>query len=122
MLAETNISPRSENRKRRHRKTASDHLREALQNLAYDKVRIATHKETAWASITFAGTRHRLDLLFDGPDAVQAGEHFLAELPDHEFSIPRQLVADANVLEVDHRMTPRPTMAVTIELLLLEDS
>ena len=103
------------------RRTASDHLRDALLALGQGKARIASHRETAWASITFAGTRHRLELLFEG-DAVAAGEAFIEALPEHEFAIPRQLVADAAVMEVDHRMTPEPRLAVAVELLLLEDA
>ncbi|WEK47587.1 MAG: hypothetical protein P0Y56_04650 [Candidatus Andeanibacterium colombiense] len=84
-------------------------------------MRIASHRETAWASITFAGARHRLELLFDGVEAVAAGENFIAALPDHEFDIRGQLVADAAVIEADHRLLPKPRLAVAVELLLLED-
>jgi hypothetical protein len=45
---------------------------------------------------------------------------FITFLPEHEFAIPGQLVADAAVVEVDHRLTP-PRMIVTCELLLLEE-
>ena len=107
---------------RRARRAPSDHLREALQALAEGHARIASHRETAWASITFAGTRHRLELLFEGAEAVTAGEAFIAALPDHEFAIPCQLVADAAVMEVDHRQVPEPRMVLAIELLLLEDA
>ena len=104
------------------RRTAGDHLRAALQALSGGHARIASHRETSWASVTFAGTRHRLELLFEGAAAVEAGELLLAELPEHEFDIPRQLVADATVREVDHRMLPEPCLAASIELLLLEDA
>ncbi len=81
---------------------------------------LLTHSKKAWASITFAGTRHRVSLLFAGAEAVAAGEAFIAALPDHEFSIPGQLVADASVSEVEHRIVPDPRLAVTCELLLEE--
>ncbi|MBY6014506.1 hypothetical protein KUV75_06270 [Qipengyuania gaetbuli] len=83
---------------------------------------VLTHTEKAWASITFAGTRHTLALLFAGDEAVEAGERFVAELPDHEFAIAGQLVADAGVSEVEHRMVPDPRLLVRCELLLLEDA
>jgi len=105
----------------RARRTVSDRLRETLLGLAGGKARIASHHETAWASITFAGTRHRLELLFEGAEAVAAGEAFIEALPEHEFAIPRQLVADAGVSEVDHRLGPVPRLAVAVELLLLDD-
>ena len=104
------------------RRSAGDRLRSALLDLAGHKGQVITHTEKAWASITFAGTRHLLALVFAGADAVDAGEHFVAELPDHEFAIPGQLVADATIIEVEHRIVPDPRMVVQCELLLLEDA
>ena len=104
------------------RRSASDHLREALLALGSGHMRIASHRETAWASITFPGARHRLEVLFEGEEAVAAGETFIEALPDHEFDIRGQLVADAAVMEVDHRLSPEPRLAISIELLLLEDA
>src|SRR5688572_20416949 len=95
-------------------------LREALLALAGGRATIVSHDEKRWASITFSGTRHRIALAFDGAEAVQAGELFIAFLPEHEFAIPHQLVADAAVIAVDHRLEP-PRMQVSCELLLLEE-
>lgn len=53
---------------------------------------------------------------------MAAGERFIAALPDHEFSIPGQLVADATVTEVNQSTLPDPRMVVTCALLLLEDA
>ena len=74
-----------------------------------------------WASITFAGTRHTVQLAFETPEAIAGGEVLIAELPDHEFALPGQLVADASVSAVDHALAPSPRLTVTCELLLLED-
>ena len=60
-------------------------------------------------------------LLFAGEDAVAAGERFIAALPDHEFALAGQLVADATVTEVEHRLLPSPRLIVTCEVLLLEE-
>ena len=95
-------------------------LREALFALAKGQATIIGHDEKSWASITFAGTRHRLELVFEGAEAVEAGELFIAFLPEHEFAIPGQLVADAAVTAVDHRLEP-PRLQVSCELLLLEE-
>ncbi|KPL67123.1 hypothetical protein SZ64_02830 [Erythrobacter sp. SG61-1L] len=122
MLADPATLPRPTRAVTRGRMNTSDRLRAAVQSLACGHARIASHRETSWASITFAGTRHRLELLFEGAQAVEAGEHFIAELPDYEFDIPRQLVADAAIVEVDHALTPEPRLAVSVELLLLEDA
>ncbi|MBX7457814.1 hypothetical protein K3152_06110 [Qipengyuania sp. 1NDH17] len=83
---------------------------------------VITHTEKAWASITFAGTRHSVSLLFAGEDAVCAGERFIAALPEHEFAIPGQLVADAGIVEVEHRLSPSPRLVLQCDLLLLEDA
>lgn len=99
-----------------------DDLCEALQDLAHGHARFASHQERGWASATFAGTRHRLELLFEGGTGVEAGENFIAALPEHEFVIPGQLVADAAVVEVDHTMLPAPRLTLAIEMLLLIDA
>lgn len=106
----------------RTRRTAADRVRKALADLHDHKGQVLTHTEKAWASITFAGTRHSLSVLFAGEDAVETGEQFVADLPDHEFAIPGQLVADAGVIEVEHRLTPEPRLVVQCELLLLEEN
>jgi hypothetical protein len=103
------------------RRNPAERLREELQALAGGHAEFLSHSEKNWASITFAGTRHRLDLAFAGADAVEAAEQFIAFLPEHEFAIPRQLVADAAVTEVDHRIGADPRMEVRIELLLLDE-
>lgn len=103
----------------RRRRTA-DRLREALLELAHERATILSHSEKSWASVTFAGARHRLVIEFAGAEAIDAGERFIALLPEHEFDIPGQLVADATVTEVDHRLQPQ-RMQVSCELLLLEE-
>jgi len=103
------------------RRVTADHLREALLDLSRGKAAILSHAVKRWASATFTGARHRLELLFDGTEAVEAGELFIACLPEHEFDILGQLVADAAVTEVDHRFEP-PRMTVRCELLLLEEA
>lgn len=104
----------------RRRRSPGERLLEALVALARGKARVLSHSESAWASITFAGTRHRAVLEFSGAEAVEAGECFIAFLPEQEFALPGRLVADAAVVEVDHQIDP-PLMRVTCELLLLEE-
>ena len=104
----------------RVRKGPRERLRDALSALAGGQAQIASHREKSWASITFAGARHTLELAFAGAEAVTAGEAFIADLPEHEFAIPRQLVAEANVVAVDHELNP-PHITVTCEVLMLEE-
>jgi hypothetical protein len=80
------------------------------------------HVERPWASVTFTGTRHTLSLGFAGLPGIAAGEAFIAALPDHEFSIPRQVVIDAAVVAVEHEAAADPKLTVEVELLLLEDA
>lgn len=126
MLLELNLEAKSNPRTMRRyrpRRTDADRVREALMNLAEGRATLLTHEETAWSSITFSGTRHTVILDFDGRDAVEVGESFIDALPEHEFTIPGQLVADATVREVDHRFTgDDERMVVTAVLLLLEES
>lgn len=100
---------------------AAARLREALRALSCDHATIVSHSEKSWASITFAGTRHRVVLEFAGDPAIAAGESFIAFLPEHEFALPGQLVADAAVVAVDHALLPDPRLTVTAELLVLEE-
>ncbi len=96
-------------------------LLSAVLELTDGKAELVRHAERAWASVTFSGTRHTIVLAFRGKEAVAAGEMFIAALPDHEFAIARQLVADAAVVRVDHQALPAPVMEVEAEILLLED-
>ena len=109
-------------RPRRPRRGPSDHLRDALQQLGEGQPLVLRHHERSWASITFSGTRHALTLLFTGTEAVAAGERFIDALPDHEFAIPSQLVADATVTSVANALLPTPRMEVQVEVLMLEDA
>lgn len=97
-------------------------LLSAVMELAGGKAELLRHAERNWASVTFSGTRHTVTLAFSGAEAAAAGEVFIDALPEHEFAIPRQLVADAAVVAVDHTALPGPRLEVTVELLLLEDA
>ena len=107
---------------RRARRSTGERLREAVLALAGGHGEMLFLSETAWASITFAGTRHRLRIMFMGADAVAGGEELVAALPEHEFLIPHQLVADATVCGVESTLVPAQRMVVDCELLLLEDA
>lgn len=106
---------------RRARVSLTEHLRRAVLALAGGKARLLSHRENGWASITFTGTRHAIMLEFAGGEAVAAGEAFIATLPDHEFTLPRMLVADAVVVSADHMLLPEPRLTLEIELLLLDE-
>lgn len=94
----------------------------ALHDLAQGHAELVSHVERSWASATFAGTRHTVTFAFNQADGMAAGEDFIALLPEHEFAIPGQLVADAAITAVDHQLLPDPIIMVTAELLLLQDA
>jgi len=104
----------------RARRTTADRVREALLNLSASRATCVKHEEKAWSSITFAGTRREVTLRFEGAEAVAIGEELIECLPEHEFTIPGQLVADATITEVDHRFGMHERMIVTAVLLLEE--
>ena len=104
------------------RRSPGERLRAAVLELAHGHGEVQNHTEKAWASITFAGSRHTIRLVFEGQDQVESGEQLVAELPDHEFAIPRQLVADATITSVESSLVPTPRMVVECELLMLEDA
>lgn len=106
----------------RARRTTGDRLREALINLSGQCATCVKHEEKAWSSITFSGTRHEVTLRFEGAEAVANGEELMELLPEHEFSIPGELVADATIREVDHRFGMHERLVITVVLLLLEES
>ena len=96
-------------------------LLSALLGLAQGKAELLRHSERAWASVTFTGSRHAITLAFTGDDAVAAGEAFIEALPEHEFTISGQLVADAAVVAVEHTALPEARLVVEVEVLLLEE-
>ncbi len=106
---------------RRARRTMADRLRDAVLALSDWQGSVLVHIEQPWASITFAGSRHRLRIAYAGPEEVEAGEALIADLPEHEFTLPGQLVADAAVIGVEHTMLPEPRLVVECEILLLEE-
>lgn len=105
----------------RQRRQPAERLRAAICALAGPGARVLAHDQQSWASITFSGERHAIELRFEGAAAIARAEAFLDALPDHEFAIPGQIVADAGVVSVVHALAPSPHMIVRIELLLLED-
>jgi hypothetical protein len=97
-------------------------LLSALLELAGGQAELVRHAERSWASVTFTGTRHTVVLAFSGAEPVEAGEHFIDALPEHEFTIPRQLVADAAVVRVEHTALPEPRLEVEVQLLMLDEA
>lgn len=69
-----------------------------------------------WASATFVGARHRLEIRLAGMDAERRAERLAGALPQMEFSLARLLVADVAVAA-----RPAPA-ALVIEALVLDEA
>lgn len=76
---------------------------------------VVTRDATPWASVTFAGARHRLTL--DAP-ATPGLDRWLAGLPETEFALRGHLVADLAVTGIE---LSNGRAVVTIEVLTVED-
>lgn len=97
-------------------------LLNAVLQLAGGRAELVSHCERAWASATFSGARHTIVLAFEGADALADGERFIDALPEHEFAIPGQLVAEAAIVSVCHEAQPRARLCVEAVLLLVEET
>jgi len=106
----------------RVRISQSERLLRAVTALAGQGAELLSHTEQPWASVTFAGTRHTIVLRYEGWEACDAAELLIAALPEHEFEIPRTLVADATVARLDQVVLPEPMMTVELMMLLLDDA
>lgn len=72
------------------------------------------HRATRWASATFVGARHRLEMTVAGG----AARAWLADLAEAELTMPGHLVADLIVLDARHDAAD--TIAA-VEVLTVED-
>lgn len=95
-------------------------VREVMQ-IAGPHAELLHHSEKAWASVTFSGARHTIRLCFTGNEAMDAADDFIAALPDHEFTIPGWLAAEATIVSVEQQVLPQPKATVEAEVLLLEE-
>ena len=97
-------------------------LLKAVLDLAGEEAELVRHIERDWTSATFAGSRHLVTLAFAGANAADAGENFIIALPEHEFAIPRYLIADAQIVAVEDTQLPKRKLLVEVGLLLLEQA
>lgn len=97
---------------------ADARLRRALAasaNAVGAEMTIVTSAATRWASATFSGARHEIELAGIADDRM---ERWLADMPEAELSLSGYLVADLKIVAM--RQTGS-TLAVTLEVLTVED-
>ncbi len=79
-----------------------------------------TVSHAPWASATFQGTRHLIELRLSGPDARARATRLADALPRAEFTLPGHIVAD---IAVD-RLAPVPdpgAWQLSLSALTIED-
>lgn len=73
-----------------------------------------------WASITFAGERHRLALSLPGPGAQAAVDAFLDGLEERDFGLRGHILADIEATGVARDADGQ--IRLTLEALTVEDN
>jgi hypothetical protein len=96
--------------------TAAALLR-ALRHLLPDAILSVTH-ERPWCSLTFTGTQLCLSAVIVGESHHEVAAEYVQILPDHEFTLGRQLVAD---IAVSEHVTDMAESCLVIHALLLND-
>lgn len=79
---------------------------------------LRSRKQTGWHSATFSGERVTIELGLTGDDRSERAGRFADTLPETEFRLRRQLVAD--ILVCDTRETG-DRLVLTVEALLLDE-
>lgn len=93
----------------------------ALLVRAGGKAELIEARSTDWASITFAGQRHAIELKWTGDTALTDSAAFAGGLDVHEFHLRGHIVADILVAERAERREGTPQVQMLIEALTLED-
>ena len=81
---------------------AGDALARALRVIFVNfegSVALDTPVSRRWASITFSGERHRLNLRLEGAEAGRAADAFLDGLCEREFDLRGHILADIALVE-----------------------
>ncbi|WP_164115424.1 hypothetical protein [Sphingorhabdus sp. Alg239-R122] len=100
------------------RRDAGDMLSAALVEASRGQGRVIRRTGKAWASATFAGMRHSIEMYFAGTDAVTAGKALAIRLNEREFDLKGHIVADINAVQEAEQ---DGTFTLEIEALTVED-
>lgn len=79
---------------------------------------IISCRRSAWHSATFSGERVVVGLELAGPDSAARADAFAAALPEAEFKLRKQFVAD---ILVSDRQLSGDAIRLTVEALLLDE-
>lgn len=92
----------------------------ARAGVARDRILLTEVASDDWQSLTFIGERHRFELRVHGPDSRAIVARMCDGLPEAEFNISGQIVADIAVAGVPVRAAEGST-TVTIEALTVAE-
>ncbi len=101
---------------RPHRRDVAELLIEQLNELLGTACAVTLKREKPWASITFSGTRHYLEIQMVGGADQNAISKRVCALPDHEFALPGYFVADLLIRERD-----KGSPEIQLEILTIVD-
>ena len=79
---------------------------------------LSSRKHAGWHSATFSGERVTVELGLTGDDRHERAARFAETLPETEFRLRRQLVAD---ILVSNTSEAGDALLVTVEALLLDE-
>lgn len=101
--------------------SAAAKLIRAVMEVCGDGCELVGAHEREWASATFSGARHSLDLLIQADDEGAALPDAIARLPDHEFDLVGEIVADCAVTigQRGRSADGRVRIALRVELLTI---
>jgi hypothetical protein len=85
-----------------------------------DRILLSEFRSIDWQSLTFMGERHEMELRVPGSNAAALVERLTADLPDAEFAIPGQIVADIG-LERPPSRNPDGSFSLFIEALTISE-
>lgn len=85
-----------------------------------DRILLTECRSVDWASLTFNGERHRIDLRIPAPDADQVAGRLLTGLEEADLAIPGHIVADI-ACEGGVRRHPDGSLSLRIEALTVAD-
>lgn len=103
------------------RKFASDpgtQLQEQIRMIAGSECHVRLKRERPWASITFSGTRHRIEVVYSGNGCEDKARRLAKDLPETEFDLTGHFVADL-LAEVD--ITAASDPVIRLEILTIVD-
>jgi len=101
-----------------------ERLLRALLGFAGPTARIERASAVPWASATFQGSRHDIQMSFEGGSARDDASAFFDQIGDAEFAIAGHIVADLAIDERQMRCDPQTgqsSVTATLSALVIED-